>query len=129
MLLVLEFSNTFWIVKVSKVSDLFINLLFFTDLPQKPINICQKEKQSELDKEEKNLSAEQIREFFLDYHKRKQKSLGYLNEEEPGAETTEPEGSGEEEEQFQTDKKSETPRHVKYVTQARELCNAMIHTR
>lgn len=69
-------------------------------------------------KEEKNLSAEQIREFFLDYHKRKLQSMGYLDEEETGTETTETGGGGvEEEEQFQPDKKPEIPRHVKYVTQ------------
>lgn len=74
-------------------------------------------KQSEFDKEEEKLSAEQIREFFLDYHKRKQQSLGYLDEEELGTVTTEPEEGGVEEEQFQPDKKPEMPRHVKYVTQ------------
>lgn len=74
-------------------------------------------KQSEFDKEEEKLSAEQIREFFLDYHKRKQQSLGYLDEEELGTVTTEPEEGGAEEGQFQPDKKPEIPRHVKYVTQ------------
>lgn len=88
----------------------------FNCFVQKPISICPEKKQSELDKEEKQLSADQIREFFLDYHKRKQQSLGYLDDEEPGMGTSEPEEGGVEEEQFQPDKKPEIPRHVKYVT-------------
>ena len=83
---------------------------------QKPISICPDESQSEFDKEEKP-SAEQIREFFLDYHKSKQQSLGYVDEEESGTVTSEPEEAGVEEEQFQPDMKPEIPRHVKYVTQ------------
>ena len=70
-----------------------------------------------MDKEEEKPSAEQIREFFLDYHKRKQQSLGYLDEEEPGTVTSEPEKGEVGEEQFHPDKKPEIPRHVKYVTQ------------
>lgn len=84
---------------------------------QKPISVCHDDKQSEFDEEEKKLSAEHIREFFLDYHKRKQQSLGYVDGEEPGTVTSEPEEGGVEEEQFQPDKKPEIPRHVKYVTQ------------
>ena len=86
---------------------------------QKPISICPDKKQSEFDKEEKKLSAEQIREFFLDYHKRKQQSLGYVSDEEPGMVTSEPGEGGVEEEQFQPDKKPEIPRHVKYVIQVK----------
>lgn len=62
------------------------------------------------------MSSEEIRHFFLDYHKQKQQSLGYLDADESGEVTTEPERSGGEE-SFEPDKKPEIPTHVKYLTQ------------
>lgn len=68
-----------------------------------------------------NLSSGEIRQFFLDYHKRKQQSMGYFNAEEQEEEITkESKGSGAEE-AFEPDKKPEFPRHVKYVTQVGTL--------
>lgn len=79
------------------------------------------EKQTEQDKEETALSAEEIRQFFVDYHKRKQQSMGYLDADEAESVTAESERGGEEE-TFEPDKKPEIPRHVKYVTQVLEKC-------
>ena len=92
-------------------------VFFFT---QKPISVFQDEKQTEQDNEETNLSAKEIRQFFLDYHKRKQQSLGNVDADESGEVTTELEGGGEEE-TFEPDKKSEVPQHVKYVAQVRAV--------
>ena len=88
---------------------------------QKPISAYQDEKQSKQDKEETNLSSAEIRHFFLDYHKRKQQSLGYIDADESGDVPTEPEGGGGEE-SFEPDKKPEIPRHVKYATQVSNIC-------
>ena len=97
-------------------TESFAHFLYIHIFNQDPIIVSQDEKQSEQDREETNLSAEEIRQFFLDYHKRKQQSLGYLDAAEPGEVTAEPDGGGEEE-TFEPDKKPEIPRHVKYVTQ------------
>ena len=63
------------------------------------------------------LSAHEIRQFFEDYHKRKQHSLGYLDGNNDESVTTKRERGGAVEDSFAPDKKPEIPTHVKYVTQ------------
>ena len=62
-------------------------------------------------------SADEIRQFFEDYHKRKQHSMGYLDGDNDESLTTEPEREGAVEDSFAPDKKPEIPTHVKYITQ------------
>ena len=75
------------------------------------------ENQTQQGGEETMLSADEIRQFFEDYHKRKQQSMGYLDGDNDESLTTEPERGGVEEDSFAPDKKPEIPTHVKYVTQ------------
>ncbi|XP_068709692.1 TELO2-interacting protein 1 homolog [Montipora foliosa] len=82
------------------------------------------------DIEAENPSAEDIRQFFLDYHKRKQLSLGYLDADEQEQEEgmTEPKESGDGE-TFEPDRKPEIPRHVQYVTQVLEKCSHFLSSK
>ena len=64
-----------------------------------------------------DLSSGEIRQFFLDYHKRKQQSMGNFETEEQEDEIIKESNESETEEAFEPDKKPEFPRHVKYVTQ------------
>lgn len=69
-----------------------------------------------------NLSSGEIRQFFLDYHKRKQQSMGNFETEEQEDEIIKESNESVTEEAFEPDKKPEFPRHVKYVTQVLEKC-------
>ena len=85
----------------------------------------------ESERGEQKASPEDIRQFFLDYHKRKQMALGEL--EPPGEEHAEelqegqPQGDdvGDDGVTFEADKAPEVPLHVKYVTQVRK-CWALL---
>ena len=75
------------------------------------------ENQTQQGEEETVFSADEIRQFFEDYHKRKQQSMGYLDGDNDESVTTEPEREGAVEDSFVPDKKPEIPTHVKYITQ------------
>lgn len=75
------------------------------------------ENQTQQGGEETVFSADEIRQFFEDYHKRKQQSMGYLDGDNDESVTTEPEREGAVEDSFVPDKKPEIPTHVKYITQ------------
>ena len=75
------------------------------------------ENQTQQGEEETVFSADEIRQFFEDYHKRKQQSMGYLDGDNEESVTTEPEREEAVEDSFLPDKKPEIPTHVKYVTQ------------
>ena len=64
-----------------------------------------------------NLSSGEIRQFFLDYRKRKQQSMGNFETGEQEDEIIKESNGSETEEAFEPDKKPQFPRHVKYVTQ------------
>lgn len=75
------------------------------------------ENQTQQGEEETVFSADDIRQFFEDYHKRKQHSMGYLDGDNDESVTTEPDREGAVEDSFAPDKKTEIPTHVRYVTQ------------
>ena len=75
------------------------------------------ENESQQGGEETVFSANEIRQFFEDYHKRKQQSMGYLDGDNDESVITEPEREGAVDDSFAPDKKPEIPTHIKYVTQ------------
>ena len=73
---------------------------------------------------EEKTSSQDIRQFFLDYHKRKQIALGEVDPGELSHEvnTQEVQGGNEGDDEgasFDSDRAPDIPLHVKYVTQVR----------
>ena len=63
-------------------------------------------------------SPEEICQFFLDYHKRKQMAMGEMKFESCDIDESVPETPGDDTiEDFEQDKKPEAPLHLKYVKQ------------
>lgn len=90
---------------------------------KEPISICQEVQNSKFNKdEETNTTTEEIRQYFLNYHKRKQQATGYVDEKELEETEVKEQEENMEEEHFEADKKPEVPRHVKYVTLVLEKC-------
>ena len=104
-------------ISYRKFFPFYFRVKFLYLLSKNKTSFNHDENQTQQDGEETVFSADEIRQFFEDYHKRKQHSMGYLDGDDDESVTTEPEREGAVEDSFAPDKKPEIPTHVKYVTQ------------
>ena len=104
-------------ISYRKFFPFYFRVKFLYLLSKNKTSFSHDENQTQQGGEETVFSADEIRQFFEDYHKRKQQSMGYLDGDNDESVTTEPEREGAVEDSFVPDKKPEIPTHVKYITQ------------
>ena len=104
-------------ISYRKFFPFYFHVKFLYLLSKNKTSFNHDENQTQQGEEETVFSADEIRQFFEDYHKRKQQSMGYLDGDNDESVTTEPEREGAVEDSFVPDKKPEIPTHVRYVTQ------------